>query len=97
MSPTSGRSTFSGRQTWHVYIGALSLTADPLSQFSTINTVGNPLDLIAARTGTYDLTGKPSTATRTLEREPDERECNADCRIAGYGSHQRPDDEIFYL
>jgi len=52
----------------------LSLTVDPLSQFSTINTVGNPLDLIAAGTGTYDLTGKPSTATCTLERQPDERE-----------------------
>ncbi|HSV25175.1 MAG TPA: hypothetical protein VLJ17_19355 [Xanthobacteraceae bacterium] len=36
----------------------MSLTADPLSQFSTINTVGNPLDLIAAGSGTYDLTGK---------------------------------------
>jgi hypothetical protein len=32
-------------QTSQVHVGALTLTADPLSQFSTINTVGNPLDL----------------------------------------------------
>ena len=41
-----------------VYAGALTRTTDPLSQFSTINTVGNPLDVIAAGTGTYDLTGQ---------------------------------------
>jgi len=43
------------------------LTADQLSQFSTINTVGNPLDLVAAGAGTYDLTGKAPNSEMYLD------------------------------
>jgi hypothetical protein len=40
---------------------AHTLTADQLSQFSTINTVGNPLDLVAAGAGTTRSSGRPAT------------------------------------
>src|SRR5258708_9852027 len=47
-----------GIQTLNAYgLGAITLTADQLAEFSTIN-AGQPTDLVAAGAGTYDLTGK---------------------------------------
>jgi len=65
----------SGMQTQQVYVGALNLTADQLSQFSTINTVGNPRDLVAAGARIYDLAGKTPDY---LGRQPDRRQCQPD-------------------
>jgi Ca2+-binding RTX toxin-like protein len=50
-----------GMQVLQTFVGSLTLTADQLAQFSTIDNEGGPLDVVAAGAGTYDLTGKTLT------------------------------------
>jgi hypothetical protein len=57
----------SGMQTLQTYVGALTLTAAQLSQFDTIDSYGNSIDLVAANAGTYDLTGKTLTGNAWLD------------------------------
>jgi Ca2+-binding RTX toxin-like protein len=71
-----------GMQTLNTYVGALTLTANQLSQFSTINANGGPLDIVAAGAGTYDLTGK----TLSNELYLDARQTSANVTLkAGSG------------
>ncbi len=76
--------SINGVQTLLTGVGALTLTADQLSQFSTITTEGGgPLDLVASGAGTYDLTGK----TLGSEMYLDARQTSDDVTlIAGSGA-----------